>query len=755
MHRHVLGVPSLAIIAPFTAIALLACSERTPIEAGDKPHHTKPAKDDKPSKDDTHDVVVSSHDAATTTTTLVSGDAGEQSSTSEGSPDSSTQQTHEARDAGVEDSGLDNGSAVDAATDAEVPQLPGALAFATDQILDVQVTLSEADRVDLEEHGNLEEYVPAQVTINGQEALAFTAPQVGIRHKGAYSLHHCFDDYGVRRSNEQYPECTKLSYKLKFDEYDSETLFDGLKRLNLHASSGDATMLRELLAYSTFRDFGVDAPRTNLVRLSINGAYAGFFIGVEDLDGRYAAAHYPEGPEGNLFKEVWPVTGQPNQYFMDALETNEDGPEVSDMQAFAASISLADAATFESILSSWVDLEAVLRYIVVDRASKNWDGIMAFYSPITPHNFSWYHDTSLNPRFHLIPWDLDNTFWAYDPYMAPQDSGFITVPAVPDWHVTPANCEPRIVWEPNSETYITPPRCDRFLDLLAQAKWDRFLELGHQLLGTQLSSSVLETKLLHWQTLMQPLLIDDPYLDEPSVAAAQADFRWLLDDLVSDFGRYLTQPLEFEEVEPHDDPMLRPLPTPEELSEPHYAAPLDTTGITNFEYLDGSEGMAVPNASWISDELSTAFITWNQDAPLADSADLRFDFTHNQSEGAYSEWVNLMLTTQYEVDLRDYTQLELTMRADQVRSVRIRLYGSAYDSEFGGAWSEFGDYRTVDTEPTSIILPLHDLAYPTWASDVWGDGQGWSMMDDEALERVLATFGGLIFVPGALLDAEK
>jgi hypothetical protein len=677
----------------------------------------------------------------------------------------STQMTGDARDAQVNvssdvdggrelgsgDAGLNPGNSepIDASDDGATEPLPGALVFAAEQVLEVEISMAESDRVELEAHGNLERYLPAAVTINGHALEHFEVAEIGIRHKGAYSLHHCFDDLGMRRYD---GECAKLSYKLKFDEYMSGVMFDGLKRLNLHASSNDSTMLREVFAYELFRNFGVDAPRTTFVRLKINGRYLGLFIGVEELDGTYAAAHYPNGPDGNLYKEVWPVKGQADQHFIDALETNELLPEVSDMQAFANAVAYADESTFATTIASWIDLEEVLRYIVVDRAIKNWDGIMAFYSPITPHNFFWYHDTSLEPRFHLIPWDLDNTFWAFDPYMSPQEGYGLMVPAVPDWNTVPANCEPRVVWGFDSGTYVTPPRCDRFLDLLASTQWTRFVELGHQLLGTELSSSVVDTKLQHWQLSMQPLLADDPYLEEEAVAQAQTDFRSLLVDLVADFALYLAQGIELEEVWSDVGPGLRPIPSTEELSTPSYAAPLDIQTVTNFEYIDGVDGMEVPNSSVLYDDASIASVSWNRVNPIADGADARLDFTYNRTEGANSEWLNLMLGTSSVFDLRDYTQIEMTLRADQARSVRVRVYGTVFADEFGDAWPEFGAEFAVDNSPKNIVLPLHELIYPTWARSAWQPGQGWDMNDSEALELVLATFAGIIFVPQPQLD---
>ena len=45
-------------------------------------------------------------------------------------------------------------------------------------------------------------------------------------------------------------QCHKLSLKLKFNYEDKDQRFFGLKKVMLHASLSDTTMMRERLAYS-------------------------------------------------------------------------------------------------------------------------------------------------------------------------------------------------------------------------------------------------------------------------------------------------------------------------------------------------------------------------------------------------------------------------------------------------------------------------------------------------------------------------
>lgn len=423
-----------------------------------------------------------------------------------------------------------------------VPEvLPGAHLFGDDQVLEVHLTLTASDHTSLEENGNEEIYLPAQARITGAGIGEVLFAQIGMRHKGAYSLHHCWDEAGVRSYE---GSCSKLSYKLKFDEY-TDSRLDGVKRLNLHASSNDASRLRELMAYSTFRDFGVEAPRTALARVYVNGVLEGLFIAVEALDGRFTKAHFPEGGgDGNLYKEIWPRAALDSTKVAASLRTNEDVGDVSAFLAFGDAVDSSTHATFESSMAEWIDIEHTLRYIAVDRALKNWDGIMAFYSPTSPHNFYWYHDSGGTGRFQLVPWDMDNSLWAFDPYMSP--SGWVTAAPVPDWNEEPLACNQRSVWDMSGEQTITPPRCDRFLDLLAETHFDRFASIALELLAGPLEPARLLDKVRHFSALLEPIIAEDPDLDVAAWRAQRANFELVLERANSDFRTFASGGLRTE-----------------------------------------------------------------------------------------------------------------------------------------------------------------------------------------------------------------
>lgn len=616
---------------------------------------------------------------------------------------------------------------------------PGDVLFAA-PLLDVHLTLEAAALQELEQHGNLEQFVPASLRIEHPGAPALDFARVGVRHKGSYTLHHCWDEFGGVRSYAD--DCQKLSLKLDFDRYDESLRLDGLKQLNLHAASADASKLRELVAYQTFREAGVDAPRTLPARVFVNGEPRGLFIAVEEVDGRYTRAHYPGGPDGNLYKEVWPNATTPDAELIAALRTNEEAADISDMRAFAAAVARAANGDFEAELAPFVELEALLRYIAVDRAILNWDGIMAFYTPRAPHNFYWYHDDGPAPRFHLIPWDLDDTFWPFDPYMAPEQ--WVTAAPVPDFNERPLDCEPRPIWEPEGPESLTPPLCDALLEGLAEGHWERFAELGRELLSGPLSEASLVSRVEHWRERIQPLALADATIDPLGWERAVVELRDIMGERVERFAAFLDEGLVDESA-----PVALEAPAPDDPDVATLDQGLHAGALTNFEFAEPPASLPA-GVYTFADPRATVAASWSTSQPLSGAADLRFDFTFNRGPGPYDEWVGLGLSCP-EADVRTLSAIVVLLAADAPRSMRVRLASPVYDEDFGGIPAEFGQDVVVGPEPRAFALQRAGFYYPSWTKQDWAAGQGFTS-DDDALDLVLARFDGLIFDPSPTLD---
>ena len=270
--------------------------------------------------------------------------------------------------------------------------------FDQDVIRTYNIVISESDLAAID-------LAPAdEVYVNGM--LEFEGKVYGplaVRYKGSVGgfLAPCTaaGSVGARPG----PKTGKCSMKIDFDRVDPDARFYGLKKLNFHSMDRDPSMLRDRLGYSLFREFGVAAPRAMHARVLINGKLEGLYVVVEQIDGRFTDSRFSEGGDGNLYKEVWPVSDAPDPYLA-ALETNEDrNPSVDKMLRFEEGIDHGVETAMQ-----WLDADYTFRYIAADRVMINDDGAFHWYCAKN-HNYYWYEAEHAD-RMWIIPWDMDSSF---------------------------------------------------------------------------------------------------------------------------------------------------------------------------------------------------------------------------------------------------------------------------------------------------------------------------------------------------------
>jgi len=140
---------------------------------------------------------------------------------------------------------------------------------------EIHITFDDADWYDTlyDSHANDPDdpFFPAAIECDG-----VAIDPVGVRFKGNSS----FSIPGVKKS-----------FKIDFNEYDDETTFVGLKKLNLNNGFKDPTHLRAKL----FLDFaGAYVPTIRAVhtRVYVNGTYWGLYTAVEQVDKTFAESRF-------------------------------------------------------------------------------------------------------------------------------------------------------------------------------------------------------------------------------------------------------------------------------------------------------------------------------------------------------------------------------------------------------------------------------------------------------------------------------
>ncbi|WP_090574654.1 CotH kinase family protein [Paenibacillus sp. OV219] len=153
------------------------------------------------------------------------------------------------------------------------------------KIMTFAITVDQAKWKEMLDNAADEEYISADVTINGT-----TIKNVGIRPKGNSSLSSIVRDGDTDR----------YSFKIKFDEYVEGQTWQGLDKIVLNNNFSDATSLKEYLSYDMMSYIGVDAPLYSFADISLNGQKWGFYLAVEDMDSSYLERTHDD--EGELYK---------------------------------------------------------------------------------------------------------------------------------------------------------------------------------------------------------------------------------------------------------------------------------------------------------------------------------------------------------------------------------------------------------------------------------------------------------------------
>ncbi|MBN2526363.1 MAG: CotH kinase family protein [Deltaproteobacteria bacterium] len=541
--------------------------------------------------------------------------------------------------------------------------------FAMDKVHQLDITLPEADWTALRQNARDEQFTQVDVTIDGEHVGIS-----GLRFKGSYgNLYGCFN-------NADELICNKLSMKLKFSEYEKDQTFQGMKRLNLHSMERDESLLAEYLGYDLYRNMGIMTSRTSYGEVSVNGENLGLFALVEQIDGRFTQNRFEDNNNnGDLYKEAWPFYDD-MEYFAQHIKTNAETATHEEMLAFTKSLKEATDDMLPSLVSSYVDVDYMFRYIAVNEAINNWDGIMMWYcfsddSECGNHNYYWYQEET-RPFFWLLPWDLDSTFitraWNGNP---------------PRWNDLDVNCDERVTL-PESTMKAFPPACDPLTRGLALMGNEPFAAVVNELLTNYFNETVLYQKIDNVVSLITPAVERDPDRTQSSWTGQVAQLKTNIRRLI----QRITQ-------------MRDGIPI-----SPMY---LSGSGATDFES-ESNSGLYMTTFLLANPGSSVEFEI-NEATPLNGEKDLRMNFLFfDDGKSAWDHWAFGEMMLDSLTDMSSLEALRVTVVADTERQMAFRL-GSLESAtqESGASWG--WEFSVTDT-PQTIDLPVTDLAYPWWWS---------------------------------------
>ena len=535
-------------------------------------------------------------------------------------------------------------------------------------VLTYAFTVDPADLDLLVTTATQEMYVPAELTVSGMPVGT-----VGLRYKGdAGTLNPCFEN-GVQ-------VCPKVSFKAKFDHVDPARKFGDLKRLNFHAMLDEPSLMHERLNSYLFTRMEIVAPRVSHGFLTINGQPQGLFAVVEDIDGRFTEDRWRGAGNGNLYKDAWPVGVEPDDY-LGTLQTNQTMPDHSRMVAFAQALMTAPPADAARVLDKWAGLDYLMRYMAVDQAILNYDGVTTFYCDnsgrsCSNHNYFWYQSQT-EERFWLIPWDLGISLSLRSPFEV-----------LPPWDRPPMDCTQRMAVEGG---VVMPSGCDPLFKALNAAGRPAYTAALDKLLDIW-KVPALTSLVDDWAAEIQAAVALDPY--GPGTVAWRGAVRALKRDLGA-----LHERIQLLRDQANIDSFA-----------------LATDRLNDFE---GAKTLSVLMGMTSEQNPHSGVVhSLNFNDAIMGGADLRLDFelandSDSPVESAFLQFVSWRIPVQEPGDLGGAGQITLRMKADNIRTVRIELDSAAYPEM---DTPRYGWDVIVPRAPTVLTLPLGGAKLPGGAT---------------------------------------
>lgn len=261
--------------------------------------------------------------------------------------------------------------------------------FDEDKVIDIHITLDDADYKDILQNPLAEEYKEAEIIVDGVKVTS-----VGLRTKGNSSLN------SVART-----ESDRYSFKVDFSQYIRTQSLSGLTKLNLNNSFSDPSFMREYLSYSLLGEMGVATPAFGYVNLYINGELIGLYLAVEGLEEPFLERYY-----GSNYGTLYKPEGQGS----DLIYVDDNISSYSGIEAQAGYNNNSNAALLTMLkalkegrdLEQYLDVEQILRYFAVNTVLVNMDSYQGSFK----HNYYLYEEDGV---FTILPWDYNMSFGGF------------------------------------------------------------------------------------------------------------------------------------------------------------------------------------------------------------------------------------------------------------------------------------------------------------------------------------------------------
>jgi spore coat protein H len=244
-------------------------------------------------------------------------------------------------------------------------------------------------------------WVPGTIGFNGK-----TWTQVGVRFKGNSSLRSSWGN-----------GTDKLPFKLDFDEFENDypeidnQRFYGFKQLSLGNNFGDATGMRERIAYDAFGAAGLVAANTGFYDIVLDygqGAKSlGLYTAIEVVDDTVITRSFKDDSgniyeaEGNASSLAAGVIDRiPASFQVESDDAKADWTDIKALYSHLQSDQRTnEPSAWRQQLEKLFDVDVFLEWMAISTLLQHWDT----YGGMT-HNFYLYNDPATG-KLVFITWD--------------------------------------------------------------------------------------------------------------------------------------------------------------------------------------------------------------------------------------------------------------------------------------------------------------------------------------------------------------
>lgn len=227
-------------------------------------------------------------------------------------------------------------------------------------------------------------------------------------------IHDTINDIGFRLRGNTSRHSHKKSLKVSFNTFIPGRKYHGVEKMNLNGEHNDPSVIRARLVWDIFNQSKIAVPRSNHVRVYINGNYYGLYINVEHIDENFAKSRFGNN-DGDLYKCLWPADlaylgSNPDLYKLEhsgrrvyelKIQENDDYALIAEFIRILSNTSLSQ---LPCELEKIFNVQDYLKIAAIDILTANWDGYI-----FNKNNFYLYFNTETG-LFEYIPYDVDNTF---------------------------------------------------------------------------------------------------------------------------------------------------------------------------------------------------------------------------------------------------------------------------------------------------------------------------------------------------------